>query len=762
MQTKQLLDKYKNEFELGLHEYIANDEQKQFKATISNIIDNIAKIDISKLFKEELGNPYKELVEMLVYHSIKINEFNLADSVYDKLLPGFINAFLNEKDIKKKEVQLIHYPSLIMNFFTIQHHLNRITDKHVTSLATVIKFFKHYNGCFYTIKPLFIELLFDKHNEWKDEVDIHEEENFWIELNDWMIQDFLNATPDNLSLYTKAKNFYITYKKSNRLDPLAYRAVEYVTLIIGVAEDRLKYSTLVDKAAIFLKYIKQPFCERYKGELSNIFSQILELWTPSNDFDSFKRLSRLIDEINSTSYKQEAFKNIIINAMDITKWYKSKAYKLIANVYLKGLLTEKEVGRHQLEIAYSLSEINEQVKAKQLYEELISSGKDTPAALNNVALIYRDIDNNLDKALEYFERALGLAPDLDLIQTNVKETLEMIKKEKEKPKRQIENYFKKTDKKLKSICFTIYKLEDLERISTEDIENVSSLKGSYLKKHLLQLQNLELIYQDEDKGWRLETPIYEKVANFVDPKLERQIIRNNQAVMYRPIFYHESEINLYRILMELFPQHFVFPNMDLKTIIQVEKISNHIDKDLMEYLFKAHVDFAIIDTTTYFPILTFERDSEYQDIEPQKSNALKKNTIFETSGLPLIRIRYNSAMDYERVKEEIKQATKEYILQITGNTDAESRRILESIDPKRFGIVDEPPTDEELKETWEHLVGEAIVSHTKSLILEHDSCILRITVDPTVKQVLELGSNSIKSEFYQKYPQLNSIVFIWS
>lgn len=58
-------------------------------------------------------------------------------------------------------------------------------------------------------------------------------------------------------------------------------------------------------------------------------------------------------------------------------------------------------------------------------------------------------------------------------------------------------------------------------------------------------------------------------------------------------------------------------------------------------------------------------------------------------------------MDYERLKEEIKQATKEYILQISGSTDAETRRILESIDPKRFGIVTAQPLDDELKGVWE-------------------------------------------------------------
>lgn len=46
-----------------------------------------------------------------------------------------------------------------------------------------------------------------------------------------------------------------------------------------------------------------------------------------------------------------------------------------------------------------------------------------------------------------------------------------------------------------------------------------------------------------------------------------------------------------------------------------------------------------------------------------------------------------------------------------------SRRILESIYPRKFGIIEELTSDEDFKWTWVHLhlVGEAIVKHTKSI-----------------------------------------------
>ncbi|WP_391558339.1 DUF2726 domain-containing protein [Robertmurraya sp.] len=761
-ETHDLLEKYQIKLKEGIREYRDTKDSLQFRAKIDEIVSIIASMDNSNIKTDEMFESYMGMARDLVYYSLELKDFHLGDSIYKRLCPGLPTSFLQEKDIDKKKKQWGFYSDLVMNYFTIQHNLNGISSEQLLSLGMVLKWFKRYNGYFDTDKPLFIDMLIDTHSEWKELITPEEEETFWTELTNWMIQDFLNAVSDNLTLYKKVKSFYTSYKKTKRLDPLAYRVVEYAMLIVGVAEKKLEYTTLVDKASSFLKHMKEPFCKRQGEGLSEIFSEIITLWIPTGHFSDTQLLGRIVRESNSTTYKKEVFSKIITYGIDLSKWYKNKAYSLVAYAYEEELFSEKKVESHRFEIAFSLANGKKYEKAKKLYEELIQNEQGSGAVLNNLAVIYRDIDKNYDKALEFFELAAKNEPEEELFQRNIKTTMEMIKKEKEKPKRQIENYFKKTDKQLKSICFTIYKLEDLDKVTIEDIENATSFKGTYLKKHLSQLENLELIFFDAEKGWKLESPIRVKVASYVDPKLERQIIRNNRAVMYRPIFYHEAEITLYRVLTELFPQHFVFPNMDLKTIIQVEKIRDYIGSELLDYLFKAHVDFAIIETKTYFPILTFERDSEFQDVEPQKSNAVKKNTIFETSGLPLIRIRYNSAMDYERLKEEIKQATKEYILQISGNTDAETRRILESIDPKRFGILKDLPSDDELKEAWKKLVGNMVAAHTNLLEFDQEQCVLRVTVEETARPVLELGAESIKSKLYQQFPILNSVQFYWS
>ncbi|MCK1983707.1 MULTISPECIES: DUF2726 domain-containing protein [Peribacillus] len=755
-----MLQPFEFELDSGRKEYIETKDSRGFKNKIETIIAGMASLEKESIVTQDAFAPYMELAEKLVYFCLDLQDLLLAKSVYQRLFPGFTSSFIQEQDMEKKEKMWDYHSGLIMNYFTILHNLEGLTPESIPSLGIMVRWFRSFSGYFYTDKPFIIEMLVDTHGLWREEITPEEEEIFWVRLAGWMVQDFLNAKPDDLSLYQKIKRFYSDYKKTKRLEPLAYRVLEIITLMVGVAEEKLDYSKLIEKVASLLHHMKQDFCDRQGERLSELFQEILMLWPSSGSYQDLVLLKKLFHEIHSTVYKEKVFGELH-TGLNIYYLYKNKAYSFVAFIYEKGLLDEKEVEDDLFKIAYCLADAEKFETAKQLYEKLIQKDPESPSALNNVAVIYRDIAKEYDKALEYFELAAKYDPENELYHRNIQNTMETIKKEKEKPKRQKDHYFKKTDKQQKSICFTLYKLEELETVTTEVIENHTSYKGNYLKKHLTTLESLELIHHDPAKGWRLEPTIRELVESYVDPKLERQIIRNSQAVMYRPIFYHEAEITLYRVLMELFPQHFVFPNMDLKTIIQVDKIRNYIDHEHLNYLFMAHVDFAIIDTTTYFPILTFERDSEYQDVEPQKTNALKKNLIFQTSGLPLIRIRYNSAMDYERLKEEIKQATKEYILQINGNNDAESRRILASIDPKRFGVHEDLPSDDELSEVWGNLVGPAIAAHTQSLELDVEQYVLRVTVEETARPILELGAEGIKNKFYQQYPVLNSIQFYW-
>ncbi|OMF63539.1 hypothetical protein BK141_17505 [Paenibacillus sp. FSL R5-0765] len=741
-----------------VQKYRKNNKSNNLKTTLENILSEVIEIDISTLKKSDFRD-YMSLIEFMTFSSLEIKDYSLGEMIYQKLFPQLTSSSFFQKDLEKTKKIWLSSSTLITNYFCIQHVSSGLSDEQVLSLGTVLNWFHSFSCMGYINDAVFLDMLISTHGQWKDTMTPEQETTFWITLAEWMVREFLMATPYNLSHYDKVKTFYSDYKKTKRLTHVSYLVIQYISIIIGVAEEKLDFSNLVDRCGYILSQVNKTFCKVHGAALSKVFSDVLMIWKPKQtDLTSF---SKVIHGSTSPAYKNEYFSRICTE-INLVQWFESNAYSLIALAYQHSFFSDEEVKDNLFKLAYSLSTANLHAEAKKLYEALLLDKPNNHSTLNNLAVIYRDKDKNFEKALQYFELAAKLDPSEEIYENNINKTIEIIKKEKERPKRQIDNYFKQTDKQQKSICFALYKLEYLDKVTAKDIETVSSFKGPYLQKHLSHLQKLELIYNHPEQGWRLEEPIRDNVASYVNPKLERQIIRNNQAIMYRPIFYHESEINLYRVLLELFPQHFVFPNMDLKTIIEVEKIRDYISADYLDYLFKAHVDFAIIDTTSYLPILTFEKDSEYQDREPQKSNAIKKNSIFQVSGLPLIRIRYNSAMDYERLKEEIKQATKEYILQISGSTDAETRRILESIDPKRFGIVTAQPLDDELKGVWGNLVGDVIAAHTNSIELDKEQCVLRVTIDESVKPVLEFGADSIKSNLYQQYPMLNAVQFYWT
>ncbi|WP_205415049.1 hypothetical protein, partial [Serratia marcescens] len=71
--------------------------------------------------------------------------------------------------------------------------------------------------------------------------------------------------------------------------------------------------------------------------------------------------------------------------------------------------------------------------------------------------------------------------------------------------------------------------------------------------------------------------VYELVKNWVSPELQSQIVKTSGSICFQPIFFHESEKRLYRTLIELFPQHLVFPNMSLQTIFSFDKLKELLD-----------------------------------------------------------------------------------------------------------------------------------------------------------------------------------------
>lgn len=498
-------------------------------------------------------------------------------------------------------------------------------------------------------------------------------------------------------------------------------------------------------------------------DIINVINELIVYCYYNEEDEDIYTGKKLVKAIFSSKFKISMILPNITNStieMLLSDLFRNNAYEDFYKIYTEANNERKEFIRKNLtfETAYVSEAANNKELAKKLYTQLSTEEKTSSAVFNNLSLIYKE-EKQYDKALELLLQGEKINPKDKYIQTNLKEVQTIIKELKQRPKRMKDYYFKKTDKLQKQILFTLYKLSDSPDFSLSLVREALKISDIYFfNKKVKPLLDNELIREQAGKIF-FDPTIFEIVEAWVDPKVERQIIKANRSKLYRPIFYHESEINLYRILIESFPQHLVFPNMDLKTIIDVDKIRELISSDEMSYLFKAHVDFAIINTTTYFPIICFEKDSDYNDRKKAEQNSIMKNRIFETSGLTLIRIRYNSAMEYERLKEEIKSATKKFLIDTQSEFPESS--LLNEFDLKQFGIDHSVVEEGELEAFWKEVVGDLITQNTLNFSLNQHQMLLSVTLSKSVETIISMGIDNIKEKIYNEYPQLNQINFYY-
>ncbi|MCS0674630.1 DUF2726 domain-containing protein [Cytobacillus firmus] len=441
----------------------------------------------------------------------------------------------------------------------------------------------------------------------------------------------------------------------------------------------------------------------------------------------------------------------------------NRGHRLIYRIYSEWLTKEQRKTADEsatFYVAYVLNANGNYKKAKELYGKLLEESPDNVSVLNNLSVIIYKVDKDYEKALSILKKGYQLAPEDKHINHNIQQVEELMEKEKRRPKELQERYFHKINKLQRKMLFAIYKMARIETVTDELICSSLKLKVDYFyKKNIQTLLDLELVEVDKNGGYQLENSvIYPLVSNWIDPQVERQVIRASNRRYYRPIFFHESEILLYQALIELFPQQMVYPNMDLKSIIDVDKVRPLLEQDVIDYMFKAHVDFAIVSNTTYLPLLCIEKDSQYQDEQQGAANAIKKNRIFNESGLPLIRIRFTSSMSRDRLKEEVKQATKEYLLDT--QQEGDEFDILKEFDLKRFGILDNLPERSEIEGIWKDIAGDMIFDQTIEWNVD-DNLHLTICLRKQVEKIFEYSDKAMKSTLYQRLPMLSNVHFLF-
>jgi len=102
----------------------------------------------------------------------------------------------------------------------------------------------------------------------------------------------------------------------------------------------------------------------------------------------------------------------------------------------------------------------------------------------------------------------------------------------------------------------------------------------------------------------------------------------------------------------------------------------------------AGVDFCVILTSAYLPLVAFEVDSDYHDREKQQVRAERKDLIFATGGIALIHLRAFGRPSPEAIRYDIMEAVRTWLRQwrTTSHQKGWAIDLEQELDVDRLGL----------------------------------------------------------------------------
>ncbi|TNC80131.1 MAG: hypothetical protein C9356_15850 [Oleiphilus sp.] len=366
----------------------------------------------------------------------------------------------------------------------------------------------------------------------------------------------------------------------------------------------------------------------------------------------------------------------------ISYFFSQKNYELIAQLYIDNMHWFKDANR--FEAAYSLNEINEVDLAQYVYESYLEDAPRSNAAMNNLANIYLDQDR-VSEAIDLYRRALTVEPEDEHAARNLKCAQEKLEvqnaniKAAERLKKSALAHWPSLDFNKKKILNVLMMVDGFSGM--DELAKLANMERRWAEIHYNKLCDLGMITTTSG-GYQINSEIIPLIEKENSHSVAIQVIRNSEGIRYKPVFNSQLEFMIYKLMIGLFPNHLVFPNIALQSIFDYGKMKDVLEPEEFKYYLMASADVCIISTANYLPILCYEVDSPYHDLEKQIDRDEKKNTIFEHGGVPLIRIRPHGRPSEGEIRHTILENTREFARHLDDKErqDASLSRLLETLD----------------------------------------------------------------------------------
>lgn len=221
-----------------------------------------------------------------------------------------------------------------------------------------------------------------------------------------------------------------------------------------------------------------------------------------------------------------------------------------------------------------------------------------------------------------------------------------------------------------------------------ELAEYAGMEEVWVRRHYDKLVESGMLLLS-DSGYRINphiTPLLERESQHA---VIGRIVRTQGTCAVKQVFNSQREFTIYQALVQLCPNHLVFPNCALQSIMSFDRMKELVAEDDFGYYLRASVDIVVVSTTTYLPMLAIEVDSVWHDTERQQTKDDKKDRLFAAAGIPFMRLRPVGNPTESTIRAQVAEHVDELVRSLRTDLPGydQARRLLEDLSQSRSQSV---------------------------------------------------------------------------
>lgn len=330
---------------------------------------------------------------------------------------------------------------------------------------------------------------------------------------------------------------------------------------------------------------------------------------------------------------------------------------------------EQVAGDHEEALGYYLVDIN---TSDGVPEAAVKNAKLLWAKTDSEELVQRFVD-----ALQEEAKTSSRADVVQALLTDANARLTNLNKRDQFERTAVSRWPSLTApaRKLLSVFATIKRYNGLPEIA-----NYAGMDVVWAQRHYDKLVELGMLFV---------TGTTFRINPHIAPLLEREsqhavigrIVRSEGTSAVKQVFNSQREFSIYQVLVQLCPNHLVFPNCGLQSVMSYERMKELVSEDDFGYYLRASVDIVVVSSTTFLPMLAIEVDSVWHDTERQQKNDDKKDRLFAAAGVPFMRLRPVGSPSENTVRVQVAEHVDELVRSLRADLPGydQTRGLLEDL-----------------------------------------------------------------------------------